>query len=566
MVVAPISCRTCGSPLGPDSSVSGLCPGCLLREALTADDDPLGLSESDPAHLAPGTLLGPFRIGRMLGKGGMAAVYEAREAPPLERVVALKVLPREFLHDDTFSRRFVHEARTIASLEHSNIVPVYASGIDGGIPWISMRLLTGGSLSSLLQRGPLGLDRTRRILTELANALDFAHARGVIHRDVKPSNILLDTSGRAYLCDFGLARLVMGIERWTRSGTLIGTPHYMAPEQVTSGRVDERCDTYSLGIVAYEMLTGSLPFQGDTPLAVLNQHANAPIPVLRSDRCPESVSRAIQKALAKNPADRWPSARAFVDALHTGVIPVARGRRIRLAAAAAAVVTIAAAGACWFRVEAPAGSLASRQFDIELQAPANLEGQNQIVGGGSAGTNGRPVQITGSPGAGPDPTVDTGDSPPAGSGDRNDPRGRVETDPVPLPASPGPLIIAGMSAPQAGAAAGNTASTTPVITRPVLRCGAAPNYPVPLQQLRKGGLVIARGMVGPDGRPTNIKIITTPSPLFEDPVKKAFSRFQYDPAQLNGVRVSESVEVEERFLFVVDGLPRVEGKPVAPCD
>jgi serine/threonine-protein kinase len=152
-----------------------------------------------------------------------------------------------------------------------------------------MRLITGGSLSALLQRGPLSLDRTRRILAELANALDFAHARGVVHRDVKPSNVLLDDSGRAYLCDFGLARLVMDSERWTRSGTLIGTPHYMAPEQGVSGRVDERCDTYSLGIVAYEMLTGSPPFQGDTPLAVLMQHANAPVPALRSARCPESV-------------------------------------------------------------------------------------------------------------------------------------------------------------------------------------------------------------------------------------------------------------------------------------
>jgi serine/threonine-protein kinase len=564
MLAAPRSCRTCGSLLGPDSSVSGLCPGCLLREALSAEDDPLRLSESDPTHLTPGTSLGPFRIGRMIGKGGMAAVYEAREAPPLERVVALKVLPREFLHDDTFSRRFVHEARTIASLEHSNIVPVYASGIDGGIPWISMRLITGGSLSALLQRGPLSLDRTRRILAELANALDFAHARGVVHRDVKPSNVLLDDSGRAYLCDFGLARLVMDSERWTRSGTLIGTPHYMAPEQGVSGRVDERCDTYSLGIVAYEMLTGSPPFQGDTPLAVLMQHANAPVPALRSARCPESVSIAIQKALAKNPADRWPSARAFVDALQAGVIPVARGRRIRLAAGAAAVLTIASAGACWFSLEAPAGSR-SRDFDIALYAPQDeVKPPDGGKGAGPGRTNGQPDQITDSPGAGPAPTEDTGDSSPSRSeGAEDDTSGRDKPDPDPPPPSVGPATAVQVPPPSM-TTAGTPGPKPPLITKPVLRCGAAPYYPVSLKEQKIAGLVIVDGWLGPDGRVSDVKFIQRPHRLFEDPVKKAFLLFRYDPATRDGVAVGERVQA--KFLFVLDGPTRLDGKPVAPCD
>ena len=145
MIIEPLSCRTCGGPAGPDSSVAGLCPACLFGEVLSGRDDP-PTSEFRGAGFAPGATFGSFQIDRLIGKGGMAAVYQAHEGPPLERIVALKVLPPEFLHDDTFARRFVNEARIIASLEHAGIVPIYASGIEDGTPWISMRLMTGGTI------------------------------------------------------------------------------------------------------------------------------------------------------------------------------------------------------------------------------------------------------------------------------------------------------------------------------------------------------------------------------------------------------------------------------------
>ncbi|MGH9148474.1 MAG: protein kinase domain-containing protein, partial [Vicinamibacterales bacterium] len=207
----PSSCPTCGAPLAPDASTSGLCPACLLTKAL--EDDNLDAPQ-DSVGLLPGARLGPFRIDGLLGKGGMASVYDAYEEP-LDRVVALKVLPPAFVHDETFAKRFKQEARIVARLEHAHIVPIYASGIDAGIPWISMRLLRGGSLASVLAGDRLDIDQITKILRGVAEALDYAHARGVIHRDVKPSNILLDQARHVCVSDFGLAQLMEGHEGLT---------------------------------------------------------------------------------------------------------------------------------------------------------------------------------------------------------------------------------------------------------------------------------------------------------------------------------------------------------------
>ena len=205
--------------------------------------------------LAAGSTLGPFRIIALLGRGGMASVYKAYQAK-LDRHVALKVLPQEFLHDPAFAKRFEREARVVAKLEHPNIVPIYDYGIDDGIPWMAMRMLQAGSLANLLKRGRLDRRRVVAILTQVADALDHAHANGVIHRDVKPSNVLLDERERVYVGDFGFAHMVEGSIVLTRTGMIAGTPQYMAPEQVESMKVDRRADIYALGIVAYEMLTG----------------------------------------------------------------------------------------------------------------------------------------------------------------------------------------------------------------------------------------------------------------------------------------------------------------------
>src|SRR3954469_18006244 len=185
------SCGTCGAALTAGSSAAGLCAGCLLAAAL-ADDVDVALDEPGSSNtFVPGTLLGEFRIVRVLGQGGKATVYEARD-DRLDRAVALKVLPPEFLHDSRFAERFDREARVVAALEHPNIVPIYASGISDGIPWMCMRLLTGGTIGALLEKGRPDPQHIVHVLRAVASALDYAHAHGVVHRDIKPANILLD--------------------------------------------------------------------------------------------------------------------------------------------------------------------------------------------------------------------------------------------------------------------------------------------------------------------------------------------------------------------------------------
>ena len=244
-MIVDTPCSTCGAIISLSSLSSGLCPACLLSGVLpenrTPSDDTL------VAGLDDGSTLGPFRVVGLLGQGGMASVYEVHE-PRLNRAVALKVLPPEFLHDETFAHRFEQEARVVARLEHPNIVPIYASGIDDGMPWVSMRLLSGGTLSELLlHRRPMPPDRVVHLLSGVAKAIDYAHTRGVIHRDIKPSNILLDDAGHVCVADFGVARLMeRGVGITTASGTVVGTPQYMAPEQALGQRPDRPCDIYSL--------------------------------------------------------------------------------------------------------------------------------------------------------------------------------------------------------------------------------------------------------------------------------------------------------------------------------
>ncbi len=270
--------------------------------------------------LEPGSRAGPYLIKGQLGRGGMASVYVAHD-PALERNVALKVLPREFLHDPDFAERFRREAKVIASLEHPNIIPIYAFDIEQeeGIPWMAMRLIAGGALSALLKERPLPVERAVHILRGVADALDYAHAKGIVHRDVKPQNILLDESQRVYLADFGIAKILESSGGLTATGAITGTPHYMAPEQATATKVDHRADVYALGIVAYEMFTGRVPFSADTPVAILMKHIQEPIPLPSPARVPDPLVRALLKATAKRPEDRWPSAGAFASALEAAL-------------------------------------------------------------------------------------------------------------------------------------------------------------------------------------------------------------------------------------------------------
>jgi serine/threonine protein kinase/HEAT repeat protein len=272
--------------------------------------------------LVPGATAGPYRIVEPLGRGGMASVYKAYE-PALDRYVALKVLPREFLHDPDFARRFEQEAKAIARLEHPNIVPIYNYAIDEaeGIPWMAMRLVGGGSLSQLVksQLRPLPRARSIEILGEVAEALDYAHSKGIVHRDVKPQNVLLDEGGRVYLADFGIAKILESSAGLTATGMITGTPQYMAPEQAMAGKIGPFTDVYALGIVAYEMFTGRVPFAADTPLAIIHKHVHDPLPIPSPAEVPEPMLRAVLKCTAKRPEDRWPTAGAFVVALGAGL-------------------------------------------------------------------------------------------------------------------------------------------------------------------------------------------------------------------------------------------------------
>jgi len=267
--------------------------------------------------LAPGSTFGPYKILEPLGRGGMASVFKAYE-PGLDRYVALKVLPAQSVQDEASAERFRREAKVIARLEHPNITPIHNFGIDQAtqIPWMAMRLISGGTLSSRLTMR-MTPQRAVAILRGVGDALDYAHAKGVMHRDVKPANILLDEAGRVYLADFGIARLVEGATALTAAGLISGTPAYMAPEQATGLSLDHRVDIYALGVVAYEVLAGRVPFQADNAIDVLMKHVQSAVPLISG--LPAAVMDALLKALAKKPEERWESAGALVNALEATI-------------------------------------------------------------------------------------------------------------------------------------------------------------------------------------------------------------------------------------------------------
>ena len=258
--------------------------------------------------------LGQFQITRELGRGGMAVVYEAYQ-PALQRKVALKVLPPSLAQDD-FVRRFQHEAIAAAGLRHPNIVTIYDVGSEDRYNYIVMEFLEGRPLSDVIRTGgSLPLARICKIIEQVAQALDYAHQHGFIHRDIKPSNVMLDQADHATLTDFGIARALTGTHL-TQTGTLIGTPEYMSPEQVTGEEIDARTDVYSLGIVAYEMVTGQVPFSGTTA-SVLYKQANTPPPPLRTHvpGVNPTVENVILRALAKRRDERYATAGQFAQAL-----------------------------------------------------------------------------------------------------------------------------------------------------------------------------------------------------------------------------------------------------------
>jgi serine/threonine protein kinase len=268
-----------------------------------------------------GKTLGQFEILEEIGRGGMATVYRARQMT-MNRVVAVKILPRHLLHDPGFYERFEREVDVIAHLEHPHILPIYDYGESDGVPYIVMRYLAGGSMAQLIRRGGglVPINQLEKPFVQVAQALDYAHQQGIIHRDLKPGNVMLDESGNAYLSDFGIAR-VLGSN--LTGSQIIGTPAYMSPEQANGLPLDSRSDIYSLGVVLFELITGREPYQAETPMALLLKHINEPIPPIKNyrDDVPEAVEGVVGKATAKDPNARYPSAgdmgKGFQEALHT---------------------------------------------------------------------------------------------------------------------------------------------------------------------------------------------------------------------------------------------------------
>ncbi len=270
----------------------------------------------EPRRLASYTLLEP------IGHGGMAVVYRARQES-LDRTVAVKVLSENLAASTEFMERFRREARTAASMRHPNVITVHDFGEDDrGVPYLVLEYIGGPTLADLMD---VGLDDQRipDLLDQIAAGLDYAHARGVIHRDIKPGNVLMTEDGRAVLADFGLAWLLEGAHL-TLTGGVIGTPEYMSPEQAAGNPIDHRCDVYALGVVLYEMLVGDRPFVAETPIGVLLMHLQDEAPSLLEARpdLPVPVAEVLEKALVKDPNERYSSAgelaRAF-RAAFTGV-------------------------------------------------------------------------------------------------------------------------------------------------------------------------------------------------------------------------------------------------------
>src|SRR6202790_3826795 len=274
----------------------------------------------------PRVLSGRYELSHLVARGGMAEVYRARDQP-LDRPAALKVLFPELSVDRSFVERFRREAQAAANLSHPNIVPVFDWGEDTGTYFIVMEFIDGRPLSSILKTaGPLSAERTADIGAHVAAALGYAHKHGVIHRDVKPGNVLITDEGQVKVTDFGIARAINTEESLTQTGAVMGTATYFSPEQAEGIGVDSRSDIYSLGVVLYEMVTGRPPFLGDPPVAVASKHVrdHPPAPREVNPGVPPDLEAIILKCLAKSPDHRYASG----DDLRTDLLRFREGRAV----------------------------------------------------------------------------------------------------------------------------------------------------------------------------------------------------------------------------------------------
>ncbi len=310
-------CSRCGTEV---QAASRFCPTCGLdltavTQAVGAAGAAAGATAVDDSAAVREALKDEYDLGTELGRGGMAIVYKAHERA-LDRDVAIKVLPFSLSFDSEFVERFQREARNSAKLEHPNIIPIYRVGKSGRVIYYVMKFLRGKPLSDVIKaRGALPVPEIKRVLIEAARALGYAHKHGIVHRDVKPDNIMFDELGQAIVTDFGIAKAQSGA-RLTGTGMSIGTPHYMSPEQARAQTLDRRSDVYSLGVVGYQCLTGHVPFDGEDSFSIGYKHIMEELPTPPLETAEQRALFAIiQRMMAKKPEDRWQTAEELVAAL-----------------------------------------------------------------------------------------------------------------------------------------------------------------------------------------------------------------------------------------------------------
>jgi serine/threonine protein kinase len=332
-------CSRCGSEI---TGKSKFCPSCGLDLMATTPVHAIATGVLQEMDLVREALTSEYEIIEELGRGGMAMVYRAKDRQ-LEREVAVKVLPFSLAFDTEFVERFQREARTAAQLEHPNIIPIYRVGRSGRVIYFVMKFLRGGSLSTVLaSRKKLTPPEIRRILLEAGSALGYAAQRGIVHRDIKPDNIMFDEFGQSVLTDFGIAKAASG-QKLTGTGMSIGTPHYMSPEQARAQPIDGRSDIYSLGVVAYQCLTGTVPYDGEDSFSIGYKHITEPIPTPNLVTADERrVFEVIKRMLMKDPFDRFQTCEELIASFQSQPIAAAGSVRVSSVGTYSGVAAVAA--------------------------------------------------------------------------------------------------------------------------------------------------------------------------------------------------------------------------------
>jgi len=335
-------CSRCGSEI---TGKSKFCPSCGLDLMATTPVHAIATGVLQELDLVRESLAAEYEIIEELGRGGMAMVYRAKDRQ-LEREVAVKVLPFSLAFDTEFVERFQREARTAAQLEHPNIISIYRVGRSGRVIYFVMKFLRGGSLSSVLgARKKLTPPEIRRLLSEAGGALGYAAQRGIVHRDIKPDNIMFDEFGQSVLTDFGIAKAASG-QKLTGTGMSIGTPHYMSPEQARAQAIDGRSDIYSLGVVAYQCLTGTVPYDGEDSFSIGYKHITEPIPMPSLVTADERrIFEVIKRMLMKDPFDRFQSCEELVASFRGHPIAAPGAVRSSVATFVGSAAAVAGTGA-----------------------------------------------------------------------------------------------------------------------------------------------------------------------------------------------------------------------------